>query len=145
MFGLTWSANVGSAAAVYALARRYGRDFFRGRLGRALLSEASLAHIGRAYEKYGTVGIFVSRLLPVWRVVVPPFAGISGVPAWRVLVPLGLASALWYGGLTYLVATLGTNLDTVLAALHHLNVALAVVAVLGLIAAGVLLRRRLRQ
>jgi len=30
VFGITWAANVGSGAAVYLLARRYGRPAFRG-------------------------------------------------------------------------------------------------------------------
>src|SRR3989475_7688262 len=36
VFGLTWAANVASASAVYWLARRYGRDFFKGPTGRRL-------------------------------------------------------------------------------------------------------------
>ena len=75
MFGLTWVANVGSASLVYWLARRYGRDFFKGPTGRRLLTPAVLAHIEAQYERHGSYGIFVSRLLPVWRAVVPPFAG----------------------------------------------------------------------
>src|SRR2546425_9691287 len=45
VFGLTWGANVGSAAAVYGLARRYGRAVFRGEIGRKLLPEPVLAHL----------------------------------------------------------------------------------------------------
>src|SRR2546427_12686273 len=105
VFLLTWVANVGSAAAVYGLGRRYGRDFFQGRLGRKLLPEPVLAHITAQYRRHGTSGIFLSRLLPVWRAVVPPFAGVAGVPPVRALVPLALASGLWYGGLTFFVAT----------------------------------------
>src|SRR5207247_2632981 len=72
VFGLTWAANVASASAVYWLARRYGRDFFKGPTGRRLLTPPVLAHIEAQYQRHGTYGIFVSRLLPVWRAVVPP-------------------------------------------------------------------------
>ena len=145
VFGLTWGANVTTAAAVYALARRYGRGFFQSRLGRKLMPEGALAHIERQYDRHGTYGIFLSRLLPVWRAVVPPFAGVAGLSAVRTLVPLALASALWYGALTFLVATLGTNLDAVLAAVGHVNRVLGLVALGAVIFLGVWTWRRLKR
>src|SRR5204863_334067 len=59
VFLLTWGANVGGAAAVYALGRRYGRAIFAGPLGRKLLSPETLANIASQYERHGTVGIFL--------------------------------------------------------------------------------------
>ena len=144
MFGVTWVGNVSSAALVYGMARRYGRAFFGGRLGRRLLPEAVLTQITRAYERHGAYGIFLSRLLPVWRGIVPPFAGIAGVGAARTLVPLALASALWYGALIYLTATLGSNLDVVLAALRHVNRILGVLALVTLLGAAWYVARRLK-
>jgi len=144
VFVLTWGANVGGAAAVYGLGRRYGRGVFAGRLGRKLLSPETLDHIARAYERHGTVGIFLSRLLPVWRAVVPPFAGIAGVPPRRALVPLALASALWYGALTFLVTTLGTNFEDITRTLGHVNRVLAVVGLALVVVLVVWLRRRLK-
>ncbi len=130
VFGVTWVGNVGSAALVYAVGRRYGRAFFAGRIGRRLLSERTLAHIAEAYARHGTWGIFVSRLLPVWRAVVPPFAGVAGVPAARAILPMALASALWYGALIWLVTTIGTNFEVVTHALARANLVLGIVAVL---------------
>ena len=60
----------------------------------------------------------------------PAFAGVS---APRALIPLALASALWYGLLTALVATLGTNLDAVLAVLARVNWVLGAAALGSLI------------
>ena len=145
VFGLTWGANVGSAAAVYGFARRYGRGFFQGRLGRKLLPEAVLVHIEQQYHRHGAYGIFLSRLLPVWRAVVPPFAGIAGLSAPRTLIPLALASALWYGALTFLVVTLGSNFYAVLAVLGRLNRVLGVVALGAVILVGVWSWRRLKR
>ncbi len=145
VFGLTWAANVASASAVYWLARRYGRDFFKGPTGRRLLTPPVLAHIEAQYQRHGTYGIFVSRLLPVWRAVVPPFAGIAGLSAPRALIPLALASALWYGVLTVFVATLGTNLDAVVAVLAHVNWLLGAAAVGALIFLAVWIVRRLKR
>lgn len=134
VFGVTWVGNVASAALVYGVARRYGRAFFAGRLGQRLLPEPVLARVMRAYERHGAYGIFFARLLPVWRGIVPPFAGVAGIGAVRTLVPLALASALWYGAITYVVATLGANIEDVLAALGHVNRALGAISVVLLVA-----------
>ena len=109
------------------------------------LPPAVLAHIEAQYERHGSYGIFVSRLLPVWRAVVPPFAGIAGLSAPRALIPLALASALWYGLLTVFVASLGTNLAVVLAVLARVNWALGVAALGAIIFLAVWIVRRLKR
>jgi len=145
VFAVTWTGNVASAMLVYAVGLRYGRAFFEGRLGRRLLSARSMAHIEEAYARNGGRGIFVSRLLPVWRAVVPPFAGIARVPAGRALLPIALASALWYGLLTYLVTTLGTNLEAVTRAMARVNIALGVAAAVLVVIFVIWTYRRLKR
>jgi membrane protein DedA with SNARE-associated domain len=145
VFLTTWLANTGSGAAVYLLARRYGRAFFAGKLGRRLLPESVLAHVEKEYARHGTLGIFVSRLLPVWRGVVMPFAGLSGVTPARALLPMAAASAVYYGALIAFVVGLGTNLDVVLAVMGRVNVALGVVALAIAIVVAFLLWRRLKK
>lgn len=145
VFLTTWLANTGSGAAVYFLGRRYGRAFFAGKLGRRLLSEAVLERVAREYARHGTLGIFVSRLLPVWRGVVMPFAGIADVPPVRALLPMAAASALYYGALIAAVVGLGTNLDVVLAVLGRVNVVLGVVAAASAIILAMLFVRRMKQ
>ena len=72
-----------------------------------------------------------------------PSAGIARVPAWRALIPLALASAVYYGALTYLVSRLGTDLDAALRLVRRVNTWLAVVAgVLILVIALWIIRRR---
>ncbi len=144
VFLLTWFANTASGALVYALSRRYGRAFFTGRLGRRLLPEAVLARVEFEYARHGTWGIFLSRLLPVWRGVVMPFAGIAGVSAWRALLPLAAASAVYYGLLVLLVTRLGTNADAVLAAMGRMNLILGIAALAVAILIAVLIVRRRR-
>lgn len=145
VFFLTWAANVGSGAAVYALARRHGELVTRGFLGRHIFTPNTVAHIAEQYRRHGAYGIFLSRLLPVWRGVVMPFAGIARVPAWRALIPMALASAVYYGALTYLVRRLGTDFETVIGAVKRVNTVLAIVAgVLILIIVVWIVRRRRR-
>ena len=129
VFAITWVGNVGSAALVYGFGRRYGRAFFSGPIGRRLLSERALQHIEAAYARHGSYGILLSRLLPVWRAVVPPFAGIVGVPAGRALVPMAVASAVYYGALTYLVFRLGTDFELVTRAVARVDLVLGILAV----------------
>ena len=100
VFLVTWVANLLGAAGVYLAARRYGRRLFASPTGRRLLTPRSLATIERGYLRFGIAGIFVSRFLPGIRAVVPPFAGLVGLGAVRTFVPMGIASAIWYGGLT---------------------------------------------
>jgi membrane protein DedA with SNARE-associated domain len=146
VFALTWAANVASGAAVYALARRHGALVTRGFLGRHIFTPNTVAHIEEQYRRHGAYGIFVSRLLPVWRGVVMPFAGIARVSAWRALIPLALASALYYGALTYLVSRLGTNLDDVLRVVGRVNTVLAVVAGVFIVVIALwIIRRRQRR
>jgi membrane protein DedA with SNARE-associated domain len=145
VFAVTWSANVGSGAAVYALARRHGRALFQGALGRRLLSDATIAHVEEQYRRHGAWGIFLSRLLPVWRGLVMPFAGIARVPAWRALLPLALASGLYYGALIVLVTTLGTNLANVLHLLRRVSTVLAALAAALLLAVALWTLRRLKR
>ena len=144
VFALTWTANVGSGIAVYALARRYGPSFFRGPLGRRLLSPHTLQRIEREYERHGTYGIFLSRLLPVWRGMIMPFAGLAGLPPRRAIIPLALASAFYYGALTLAVRAIGTNLDDVMRALGHVNDALLLLAVACMGALALWIVRRMR-
>ena len=129
VFAFTWLANVGSGAAVYFLARKHGVAVFRGVLGKRILSDNTIAHIEEQYRRHGVYGIYFSRLLPVWRGVVMPFAGISQVPPARALIPLALASATYYGALIWAITKVGTNLDDVLLMVKRVNSALLGVAV----------------
>ena len=147
VFAVTWTANLAGAAAVYFVSRRYGRRVFATRLGRRLLAPRSLAIIEREYLRFGVAGIFVSRFLPGIRAVVPPFAGLIHLSAPRTLVPMGVASAIWYGGITLLGTVIGAEWDRINHILLGVNRTLGLIAVV-LVVLGVtayLLNRRRRR
>jgi membrane protein DedA with SNARE-associated domain/uncharacterized tellurite resistance protein B-like protein len=147
VFLVTWVANLAGAAAVYFVARRYGRRLFATSIGRRLLAPRSLAIIEREYLRFGVAGIFVSRFLPGIRAVVPPFAGLVNLSPLRTLVPMGMASAVWYGGITLLGSVIGAEWDRINRIILGVNRTLGIATVVLLVAAVIwyLLRRRRRQ
>lgn len=138
VFAVTWTANVASASATYVASRTFGRRFFAGRVGRRILRPGALERIERLYQRYGTWGVFFSRFIPAVRAVVPPFAGLAKLGAVRTIVPLAAASAIWYGALTFVIATLASRLEDVRRLVGHINVvALAVVVVVVALVVGI--------
>lgn len=106
---VTWLPNVVSALAVYWLSRAFGRQFFESRIGRFVLHPRQLDRVHTFYDRWGTLAIFASRFLPGFRAVVPVFAGVAHVGAWRVAATMLIASGLWYGLLVYLGTVAGQN------------------------------------
>jgi membrane protein DedA with SNARE-associated domain len=128
LFFAVWTGNVGSALLVYWIGRRYGPRFFEGRLGRFLLAPRQINALSRAYGRYGFPIIFFSRFLPVFRPMVPVFAGVSRLGFWGTAIPLALASAVWYGLLVYLGSVAGENWQTLVAFFGRLGGWLSAVA-----------------
>jgi membrane protein DedA with SNARE-associated domain len=113
VFLATWIPNVASAAGMYWVARTLGRRFAESRAGRRLLSPRAMHDLERTYKRHHLWGIFFSRFLPGYRALVPPFAGIAGLGAYRALLPVALASGIWYGFLILLAHHLGRNWSAV--------------------------------
>jgi membrane protein DedA with SNARE-associated domain len=128
VFASTWVANVASAVAVYFVAHRFGDGFFATRVGHFLLKPRQLEQVGQFYERWGTGAILLSRFLPAFRALVPVFAGVTRTPLRRVLPPLALASAAWYGGLVYIGALAGRNRDAIMEVFGRASTLLLVLA-----------------
>lgn len=118
VFLVVWIANVAGALLVYWIGHHYGERFFRTRFGRLILQPEQIEKLDAFYRRRGLVVIFVSRFLPMFRAVVPAFAGMSGIGAFRAGVPIVVASGLWYGLVVYFGATAGENWDAIRAALE---------------------------
>ncbi|CAN5786780.1 DedA family protein [soil metagenome] len=128
VFLVVWVCNVGSALLVYAVGRRYGPAFFAGPWGHMLLRPGQLRTLGIFYRRFGPGVIFLSRFLPGFRAIVPPFAGVAGVGFWKAAVPLAAASGIWYGGIVYVGYAFGNNWSTILGALNRSSLLTGVVA-----------------
>jgi membrane protein DedA with SNARE-associated domain/uncharacterized tellurite resistance protein B-like protein len=147
VFLVVWVCNVAGALAVYLVARRYGRQLFASPRGRKLVAPESIAIIEREYLRFGIGGIFLGRFLPGIRAVVPPFAGIVNLSPLRAAIPIALASAVWYGGVTLLGSVLGAQWERIAAILASVNQVLGLLAVIIVVAwaARMYLRGRRRR
>jgi membrane protein DedA with SNARE-associated domain len=146
---IAWLGGMTGAAIVYAVARRHAERLLRSGVGQALLPPDALGFLRREYGRYGALGMFFTRLLPGFRSVVAPFAGLSGLGLGQTLVPIGAALLLWYAALTAIGARLGSEWDLVVRVLNGLNRGLGLVALGGLVVLlgglGVWWKRRRRQ
>jgi len=129
IYFVTIIPNFLGAVAVLELSKHYGRQFLQSRLGRRLVSEKAQRRITRMYERYHLWGIFVTRLLPVYRTVVPPFAAALGLPARKTLPPIALATASYYGLLVIVGYELGANWETVKHVVGRIGIGLGIAAV----------------
>lgn len=146
IFLITWGGNLAGLTAVYLGARHYGPHFVQSRVGRFLITPAAIVVVEREYLRYGLAGLFLARLLPGFRSFTAPFAGLIGLSAPRALVPMAIASGIWYAGIVWIATRLGANWDALSRAITNLNRGLLVVA--GLAVAGLVvwaIRHRQRR
>ena len=141
VFLAVWLGNVGGALIVFAIGRAKGAGFFAGRWGRLLLKPRQLEQLDAFYRRRGGVVIFASRFLPMFRAVVPVFAGVAGLGWLRVAAPVAVASAIWYGTIIYAAAFAGRNWNEIVDALSGLGRGAALIALV----AGVLIFRWWRR
>jgi membrane protein DedA with SNARE-associated domain len=127
--------NLATAAGMFFLARSTGRAFQETPLGRRFFGGATMKTVARLYARHHFWGIFASRFLPGYRVVVAPFAGLVGVPAWRALTPVAMASSIWYGLVCFAGYHFGRNWYAVR---HLLRNASAVFGIAALVATAVI-------
>ncbi len=141
-----WIGSLGGAVAVYLGSAHYSDRFTGSRVGRLILPPAATAFLLRQFGRYGAFGLFLTRLLPGFRSVVAPFAGLNRIGLARFLVPTAAASALWFGLLTWIGARLGDQWDVVVRVLNALYSTLGAASgvLLVLLAGGFLWWRRRR-
>src|SRR5437870_8540187 len=112
VFLLGWAGNLAGAGVTYTLGRKFGAKVFLRRIERFAGPDAE-DRIKKLHKKYGFAGLFVSRFLPGVRAIVPPFAGAMRLPAFRVMLSVASASAVWFALITFLAFRAGDNWDLV--------------------------------
>ncbi len=139
---VAWLPNFAGSVGVYGLTRRYGRRFLASRLGQRLLPGDAIVAMERGYLRFGVAGIVFARLLPGFRTFVAPFVGLVELPPVRALLPIAVASGLWYAFLTWAGVRLGAEWGAINRFLGHLNRTLGLVALATAVAIGVWIWRR---
>ncbi len=110
---LCFLGNQASAVGVYFWVRERGEAVRNSREFHLLLPPEIQPAVRRYFDRFGGLGIFLSRFLPGLRAGVLPFAALNHVSPLRALVPATLASLLWYIGLTAAGSALGLAYDQV--------------------------------
>lgn len=137
LWGIVLAGTVGSwigASAMYWMARVLGRPLLL-RYGKYILLPAhKIEEAERWASHYGSMGIFISRLLPVVRHLIGIPAGIVRMDFVRFSLFTVLGSALWCSVLVWLGVTMGQDETLMQGEYHRITLWLAgIVLVLGLL------------
>ena len=106
-FLATWTGNMIGVAIMYYVGHRYGPAIIR-KITRSNNDDAR-TKMQQLYGKYGYAAVFLSRFVPGVRSIVPPFAGAMHIPAMPALIGMAIASAIWYGLITWIAFSVGEN------------------------------------
>ena len=139
---IVWITNSSGGVIVYWTVRNRGERWLYTRVGTKLLSPEMMALLEREYLRFGSIGLFLARLLPGFRAFVAPFGGLIQIAPARVIIPIVLASGIWYGAVTWVATIIGGEWSSILLILGQVNTLLMVIAVgVGGVIAVSLLRR----
>jgi membrane protein DedA with SNARE-associated domain len=141
----TWVGNVAGATGMYLIGRAHGAGWMRRRFPQ-LADERNGNRIRALYGKYGVAALVVSRFIPGVRALVPPVAGALHVPPLAAISAMAIASAIWYGGISYVAFTAGADWKQLVQLVQQFGLQSGIVATsLVLIAGAVWVVRRRRQ
>ena len=142
----TWVGNVAGAVAMYVVGRRHGAGWIHRRFP-SLSNARGEQRLRQLYSRYGIPALVASRFIPGVRALVPPFAGALKVPAPSAIAAMALASAVWYGFISYVAYRAGTDWDALTRRIAHSSRVLALVgaAIVAIALAIWYVRRRMRR
>ena len=144
-FFATWVGNVIGAGAMYAVGRRHGTAWMHKRFP-ALGDEKNERRLRRLHGKYGALSLVLSRFVPGVRALVPPFAGALRISPVTTMLSLSLASALWYGLVSYVAFRAGADWGALMARITRYGRVTAIAAAAVIVTGALVwwLRRRQR-
>jgi len=126
-FDLVWVATAGALGCNLGSTLAYAVGYWGGRplvekWGRhILISRRDLATADRFFHRYGSITVFLSRLLPVIRTFIALPAGIARMPQLKFQIYTFIGSWPWCFGLAYVGYVLGArwNSDPTFRRLFH--------------------------
>jgi len=113
----------------YTASRKWGREFLVRNGKYLLLNEQKLHKMDVFFAKYGEIGTFFGRLLPVVRHYISIPAGLTSMNVARFSLFTTLGAAIWMVVLVWLGYFLGDNQKLVKEYLHLFLVAIAVMVI----------------
>jgi len=117
-FDLVWVATAGALGCNLGSTLAYAVGYWGGRplvekWGRhILISRRDLATADRFFHRYGSITVFLSRLLPVIRTFIALPAGIARMPQLKFQIYTFIGSWPWCFGLAYIGARLGERWES---------------------------------
>jgi len=81
----------------------------------ALADEKNERRLRELHGKYGAISLVLSRFIPGVRALVPPFAGALRISPVTTMLSLSLASAVWYGMVSYVAFRAGADWGALMA------------------------------
>ncbi len=114
----------------YWFGAKYGSKLF-GKKDALFLNERNLERTVRFYEKYGKVTLVLARFLPMFRTLVPIFAGVGGMHYPTFLFWNVLGALIWGISLPLLGYFLGGLIPDLGKYLHLVVIGVMVITILG--------------
>jgi membrane protein DedA with SNARE-associated domain len=122
--GIVIAGTIGSwfgASVMYWLSRLLGRPLLM-RYGRyVLITPEKIEHAENWADHYGTMGVFISRILPVIRHLIGIPAGIVRMNYWHFSYATIAGSAIWCSVLTWVGVTAGKDQQLLEGSLHRIS------------------------
>jgi membrane protein DedA with SNARE-associated domain len=124
LVGVVVAGTIGSwvgASVMYWVSRLLGRPLLM-RYGRyVLITGDKIQHAEAWSSHYGTMGVFISRLLPVIRHLIGIPAGIVRLNFWWYSLATVLGSALWCSVLAWVGVTAGQDPEVLAGSVHRIS------------------------
>lgn len=141
---LALASILGSDCLLYGLGRHYGDDLQGTWLTRRFATPERIARASAIYRKHGGKALFAARFLPGFRAAMFFAAGSFRVPFWKLIVFDGSAALLSVPLLVLLGWWFSDQLDVIRQEARQLQIAIAALVLLTLVAVALTLwiRRR---
>ncbi|OQX91134.1 MAG: alkaline phosphatase [Candidatus Coatesbacteria bacterium 4484_99] len=107
------------------LIERYGRYI--------LIRKHEMDRADRFFERFGSIAVFIARLLPIVRTFISLPAGISRMPFAKFLLYSFVGSIPWCYALVYAGRVLGENWLSIREILHDFDILIAILIVIGIV------------
>lgn len=137
-FSLFWVAIAGGVGCLlgslfsYWVGAKGGRPLIEKYGKYILMSKHDLDLTDRWFKRWGSITVFVGRLLPVVRTFISFPAGIGRVNLWKFSIYTFVGSVIWSYFLAWVGFKLGANWESLKAYFHRFDLVIGILILLGI-------------